>query len=144
MAAMEYAVRAAELTKHYDIYPRPLDRLVEMLTRRPRHTVFPALQDVSFEVERGETVGIVGQNGAGKSTLLKLLCNVTRPSSGTLESRGSIASILELGTGFHPQVSGRDNAALNATILGLGPAELRKKLPAISTSPSSARSSTGR
>lgn len=131
MSAMEYAVRAVELTKHYDIYPRPLDRLVEMLTRRPRHTVFPALQDVTFEVERGETVGIVGQNGAGKSTLLKLLCSVTRPSSGTLESRGNIASILELGTGFHPEFSGRDNAALNAAILGLGPAEVRKKLPAI-------------
>src|SRR5260221_5492328 len=114
MAAMEYAVRAAELTKHYDIYPRPLDRLVEMLTRRRRHTVFPALQDVTFEVDRGETVGIIGQNGAGKSTLLKLLCGVTRPSSGTLEARGSIASILELRTRIHPEISGLDNAALNA------------------------------
>jgi lipopolysaccharide transport system ATP-binding protein len=128
---MEHAVRAVELTKHYDLYPRPLDRLVEMITRRPRHTVFPALQDVTFEVERGETVGIIGQNGAGKSTLLKLLCGVTRQSSGTLEARGSIASILELGTGFHPEFSGRDNAALNAAILGLGPAEIRAKLPAI-------------
>jgi ABC-type polysaccharide/polyol phosphate transport system ATPase subunit len=131
MAPMESAVRAVELTKHYDIYPRPLDRLVEMITRRPRHTVFPALQDVNFEVARGETVGIIGQNGAGKSTLLKLLCNVTRPSSGTLETVGTIASILELGTGFHPEFSGRDNAALNAAILGLGPAEIRKKLPLI-------------
>src|SRR5258708_12721618 len=121
MSAMEYAVQAVELTKHYDIYPRPLDRLVEMLTRRPRHTVFPALQDVSFEVERGETVGIVGQNGAGKSTLLKLLCNVTRPSSGTLQSHGNIASILELGTGFHPELSGRANAPLIPPILSLIP-----------------------
>src|SRR4051795_12950767 len=131
MCAMTVAVHASELTKQYDIYRRPIDRLIEAVTRRPRHTVFPALQDVTFEVERGETVGIVGQNGAGKSTLLKLLCNVTRPSSGTLESRGNIASILELGTGFHPEFSGRDNAALNAAILGLGPAEVRKKLPAI-------------
>ncbi len=131
MAVMEHAVRAVELTKQYDIYPRPLDRLLEAITRRPRHTVFPALQDVTFEVERGETVGIIGQNGAGKSTLLKLLCSVTRPTSGTLESRGSIASILELGTGFHPEFSGRDNAVLNAAILGLSPAEVRKKLPAI-------------
>jgi ABC-type polysaccharide/polyol phosphate transport system ATPase subunit len=128
---MEHAVRAVELTKQYDIYPRPLDRLLEAITRRPRHTVFPALQDVTFEVERGETVGIIGQNGAGKSTLLKLLCSVTRASSGTLESRGNIASILELGTGFHPEFSGRDNAALNAAILGLSPSEVRKKLPAI-------------
>src|SRR5438105_15011353 len=128
---MEYAVRAVELTKHYDIYPRPLDRLVEFVTRRPRHTVFPALQDVTFEVERGETIGIIGQNGAGKSTLLKLLCSVTRPTSGTIESRGTIASILELGTGFHPEFSGRDNAALNAAILGLSPADVKRLLPAI-------------
>jgi ABC-type polysaccharide/polyol phosphate transport system ATPase subunit len=128
---MDLAVRAVELTKHYDIYPRPIDRLLEFVTRRPRHTVFPALQDVTFEVERGETIGIIGQNGAGKSTLLKLLCSVTRPTSGTIESSGTIASILELGTGFHPEFSGRDNAALNAAILGLSPAEMKRRLPAI-------------
>jgi len=128
---MTIAVRAVALTKHYDLYPRPIDRLVEAVTRRPRHTVFPALQDVSFEVERGETIGVVGQNGAGKSTLLKLLCSVTRPSSGTLEVHGNIASILELGTGFHPEFTGRDNAALNAAILGLSPAEVKQRLPAI-------------
>src|SRR4051794_32097566 len=131
MAAMTVAVRASELTKQYEIYPRPIDRLIETITRRPRHTVFPALQDVSFEIERGETVGVVGQNGAGKSTLLKLLCGVTRPSSGTLEAHGTIASILELGTGFHPEFSGRDNAALNAAILGLSPTEMKQRLPAI-------------
>jgi ABC-type polysaccharide/polyol phosphate transport system ATPase subunit len=128
---MEIAVRSVELTKQYDIYPRPADRILEMITRRPRHTVFPALQDVTFEVERGEAVGIIGQNGAGKSTLLKLLCGVTRPTSGTIEAIGTIASILELGTGFHPEFSGRDNAALNAAILGLSPSEVKRKLPAI-------------
>ena len=128
---MTFAVRAVDLTKQYEIYPRPADRLIEMITGRPRHTVFPALQEVSFEVGRGETVGIVGQNGAGKSTLLKLLCGVTRQTSGTLETRGNIASILELGTGFHPEFTGRDNAALNAAVLGLGPAEIRERLPAI-------------
>ena len=128
---MEPAVRAVELSKHYDIYRRPIDRALEILTGRPRHTVFPALQDVTFEVERGETVGIVGQNGAGKSTLLKLLCGVTRQSSGTLETHGHIASILELGTGFHPEFSGRDNAALNAAILGLTAAQVRESLPKI-------------
>src|SRR5437762_7804384 len=131
MCAMTVAVHASELTKQYDIYRRPIDRLVEAVTRRPRHTVFPALQDVTFEVERGETVGIIGQNGAGKSTLLKLLCNVTRPTSGSLETRSTIASILELGTGFHPEFTGRDNAALNAAILGLSPADIRKRLPDI-------------
>lgn len=125
------AVRAVELTKQYQIYPRPADRILEKITRRPRHTVFPALQDVTFEVEKGETIGIIGQNGAGKSTLLKLLCNVTLPTSGTLESHGTIASILELGTGFHPEFSGRDNAALNATILGLTPSEVKRRLPDI-------------
>src|SRR5215212_2356375 len=128
---MDIAVRAVEVSKHYDMYRRPADRLIELVTRRQRHVVFPALEGVTFEVERGETVGIIGQNGAGKSTLLKLLCGVTRPSSGTLESRGTIASILELGTGFHPEFSGRDNAALNAAILGLTPAEIRERLPAI-------------
>jgi ABC-type polysaccharide/polyol phosphate transport system ATPase subunit len=131
MSAMEIAIRAVEVTKQYDIYPRPVDRLLEIVSGRARHTVFPALQDVTFEVEKGETVGIVGQNGAGKSTLLKLLCSVTRPTSGTLVTKGTISSILELGTGFHPEFSGRDNAALNATILGLSPAEVRKRLPAI-------------
>lgn len=128
---MEIAVRSVELTKQYDIYPRPADRLLEMITRRPRHTVFPALQDVSFEVERGEAIGIIGQNGAGKSTLLKLLCSVTRPTSGSIDAVGTIASILELGTGFHPEFSGRDNAALNAAILGLSPSEVKRRLPAI-------------
>ena len=131
MSPMESAVRAVGLSKHYDMYPRPADRLIEILTRRRRHIVFPALEGVSFEVERGETVGIVGQNGAGKSTLLKLLCGVTRPSSGMLATRGTIASILELGTGFHPEFSGRDNAALNAAILGLSAGEIRDRLPAI-------------
>ncbi len=128
---MDTAVRAVDLSKQYDVYRRPMDRVLEALTRRSRHQVFSALEGVSFDVERGETVGVIGQNGAGKSTLLKLLCRVTTPTSGTLETRGTIASILELGTGFHPEFTGRDNAALNAAILGLSPAEIRERLPAI-------------
>src|SRR6266516_8038619 len=131
MSPMDTAVRASNVSKYYDVYKRPADRLIEMITRRQWHVKFPALDDVSFDVERGETVGIIGQNGAGKSTLLKLLCGVTRPTSGTIEAFGTIASILELGTGFHPEFSGRDNAALNAAILGLSPAEVKRKLPAI-------------
>src|SRR5437764_11958454 len=98
---MDAAVRAEGLSKEYKLYRRPADRLIEFVSRRPRHTVFPALQDVTFEVERGETVGVIGQNGAGKSTLLKLLCNVTQPTTGRLESHGPIASILEPVTGFN-------------------------------------------
>ncbi|GAC1398280.1 MAG: ABC transporter ATP-binding protein [Thermoanaerobaculia bacterium] len=128
---MERAVRAEHVSKRYDVYKRPADRLIEMFTRRPRHSAFLALEDVSFDVERGETVGIIGQNGAGKSTLLKLLCGVTRPTSGTIETHGTIASILELGTGFHPEFSGRDNAALNAAILGLTADEVKRHLPSI-------------
>jgi lipopolysaccharide transport system ATP-binding protein len=128
---MDFAVRAAGLSKHYDIYPKPIDRVIEAVTRRSRHATFTALSDVTFDVERGETIGVIGQNGAGKSTLLKLLCAVTSPTRGTLETRGTIASILELGTGFHPEFSGRDNAALNAAILGLTPADIRRRLPDI-------------
>ena len=128
---MEPAVRATNVSKVYQVYRRPADRLIEMLTRRQRHAKFAALDDVSFEVEQGETVGIIGQNGAGKSTLLKLLCGVTGPTRGSISSRGTIASILELGTGFHPEFSGRDNAALNATILGLSADEVKRKLPEI-------------
>jgi lipopolysaccharide transport system ATP-binding protein len=131
MTTMEAAVRATNASKRYDVYRRPADRLIEMFTGRERHTTFPALDDVSFDVQRGETVGVIGQNGAGKSTLLKLLCGVTRPTSGTVETHGTIASILELGTGFHPEFSGRDNAALNAAILGLTAEEVKRRLPSI-------------
>ncbi|HVT01806.1 MAG TPA: ABC transporter ATP-binding protein [Thermoanaerobaculia bacterium] len=128
---MDVAIRAEELSKVYKLYPRPVDRLLELFTARQRHTEFPALQQLSFEVPTGETIGLVGQNGAGKSTLLKLLCGVAQASSGLLETRGTIASILELGTGFHPDFSGRDNAVLNASILGLSGKEIETKLPRI-------------
>jgi len=141
---MNLAVRSQELTKQYDIYPRPADRLLEMITRRARHTVFPALQDVTFEVEKGEAIGIIGQNGAGKSTLLKLLCGVTRPTSGKIESFGTIASILELGTGFHPEFSGRENAALNAAILVFRLLKRNASCRRSWSSPSSEHFSTGR
>ncbi len=126
-----HAVLAEHLTKEYAVYRRPADRLAEMITRRKRHVTFTALQDVSFDVERGETIGIIGQNGAGKSTLLKLLAGVTQPTAGKLQCHGTIASILELGAGFHPDFSGRDNAALNAAILGLSRDEVRRMLPAM-------------
>ncbi|MGK2856257.1 MAG: ABC transporter ATP-binding protein [Thermoanaerobaculia bacterium] len=127
----EPVVVADRLSKSYQIYEDPADRIVELVTFRSRHRSFPALADVSFEVADGESLGVVGQNGAGKSTLLKLLAGVVKPTSGRLRTRGTVASILELGAGFHPEFSGRDNASLNAAILGLGPVELREKLPRI-------------
>ena len=130
-AMIESVVHAERLSKSYEIYDKPADRLLELAGFRTRHRSFPALADVSFDVEQGDSLGIVGQNGAGKSTLLKLLAGVVKPTSGSLRTRGTVASILELGAGFHPEFSGRDNASLNAAILGLGPAEMRDKLPRI-------------
>jgi lipopolysaccharide transport system ATP-binding protein len=128
---VDYAIRASEVSKTYRLYAKPVDRLLEVFSTTPRHRVFPAVQSLSFEVPAGETIGLIGENGAGKSTLLKLLCGVTAPSSGSLVTQGKISSILELGTGFHPEFTGRSNAALNATILGLSSAELRERLPEI-------------
>lgn len=92
---------------------------------------FWALKDVSFNVEQGDTVGIIGRNGAGKSTLLKILSKITPPTSGKIISRGRIASLLEVGTGFHPELSGRENIFMNGSILGMRKAEILKNFDAI-------------
>jgi len=89
---------------------------------------FWALQDVSFQIERGQTVGIIGKNGAGKSTLLKILCRITEPTSGTARIWGRLTSLLEVGTGFHPDLTGRENIYLNAAILGMKRVEINRKL----------------
>jgi ABC-type polysaccharide/polyol phosphate transport system ATPase subunit len=125
------AVEAERLTKVYRVYASPWDRLREALFRQPRHREFRALEGVDFSIPRGEGLAIVGENGAGKSTLLKILAGISQPTSGSFQVRGKIASILELGSGFHPEFTGRQNIVLNAAMLGLGEEELRQKLPDI-------------
>jgi len=127
----EPAVQADQLTKVYRVYASPWDRLREALLRRRRHREFRALSEVSFSLPKGEGLAIIGENGAGKSTLLKLLAGIGAPSSGSLRVKGKVASILELGSGFHPEFTGRQNVVLNAAMLGLSELELRQKLPAI-------------
>jgi lipopolysaccharide transport system ATP-binding protein len=125
------AVSADRVSKIYRLYDRPSDRLRELLFRRRRHRDFPALSDVSFELPAGASLGLIGENGAGKSTLLKIVAGTAHATSGGVARRGTIASILELGMGFHPEFTGRENARMNAALLGLAGAELKRRLPEI-------------
>jgi len=145
----ELAVRTVDLGKRYRIGAerrvnptlrdammsaamRPVQRLLHPGTSMAHKTeILWALRHLDIEIERGDTVGIIGRNGAGKSTLLKVLAHITDPSEGRVEIRGRVASLLEVGTGFHPELSGRENIRLNGTILGMTRAEIRRKFDEI-------------
>ena len=123
------AVRAEGLGKRYKIYSDSSGRLVEFFSfgQAKRHTEKWAVQDVSFELPRGSALGVVGANGAGKSSLLKLVTGVAVPTTGRVEINGRLSSLLELGAGFHPEFSGRDNVFMNAALMGVSKAEVRDR-----------------
>ena len=132
-----FAISVKNLSKNYHIYERPQDRLKQSFyTRFQRLTGgmqksyfkdFWALKNISLEIKKGQTVGIVGRNGSGKSTLLQLICGTLNPSDGVIKTNGRIAALLELGSGFNPEFSGRDNVFLNASILGLSQQEIHER-----------------
>jgi lipopolysaccharide transport system ATP-binding protein len=128
-AAVSAAVRCDNLSKAYPIYASPRQRLRDLFRwgKRKPQSEFQALKNVSFEVERGTIFGIVGENGAGKSTLLQLIAGILQPSEGTLYRSGRVSALLELGSGFNPEFTGRDNVFLNASILGLSRAEVESR-----------------
>jgi lipopolysaccharide transport system ATP-binding protein len=125
----EFAVIASQLGKTYQLYDRPSDRLKQLLRPDKRYyREFTALTNASFTLARGEVLGLVGRNGAGKSTLLQLVCGTLTPSSGSIQVNGRIAALLELGAGFNPEFSGRENVFLNASVLGLTQKEIEDRL----------------
>ena len=134
MSSNLVAVRAVQICKRYEIYETPRDRLKQFVMPRLRRLIgkppkqyfrsFSALDDVSFEIMKGETIGIIGRNGAGKSTLLQILCGTLTPSSGSVEINGRVAALLELGAGFNAEFTGRENVYMNASVLGLSKEEI--------------------
>lgn len=130
----EIAIRVEDLSKCYQIYDTPRDRLKQFVLPRIKRAIgqqhdncyreFWALRNVSFEVQRGETVGIIGRNGSGKSTLLQMICGTVSPTSGGITTRGRVAALLELGAGFNTEFTGRENVLLNAAILGFPQEEM--------------------
>lgn len=127
------AVEFSNVSKSYSIYATPGDRLKELATLNKRrfHSDYWALRDVSFGVKRGETFCIIGENGCGKSTLLQICAGILQPTSGAAAVNGRVAALLELGAGFNPEFSGRDNVYLNGAILGLSNKEMDRRFPEI-------------
>ena len=141
MSSDNSAVRVESLSKRYEIYDAPSDRLkqfvlpsLQRLAGSPVKKYFDdfwALRDVSFEVKKGETVGIVGRNGSGKSTLLQMICGTLNPTGGSVHTHGRVAALLELGSGFNPEFTGRENVYMNGSVLGLDRAEIDSRFDAI-------------
>lgn len=129
----DIAIRVQDLGKHYHIYQKPADRLKQMLfgRRRQYYREFHALSHINFELRKGEVLGLVGRNGAGKSTLLQIICGTLTPSHGTVEVNGRVAALLELGAGFNPDFTGRENVYLNASVLGLSKDEIDARYDSI-------------
>lgn len=126
----DIAIQVRGLSKSFPIYSKPHHRLLQMLAPGPKgrwFREFPALRNIDLTVGRGETVGIVGRNGSGKSTLLQLICGTLSPSAGEVRVNGRIAALLELGAGFSPEFTGRENVFLNGTVLGLSHAEIEER-----------------
>ncbi len=129
----EIAIKVDNLSKIYKLYDKPIDRLKESLNPfwKKYSKNFYALNNISFEIKKGEIIGIIGKNGAGKSTLLKILTNVLTPTSGIVETSGKISALLELGAGFNPEMTGMENIYLNGTIMGYTHEEMKNKVDAI-------------
>ena len=129
----EIAIHLADISKCYQTYSQPAYRLLQALygRRKKFYDEFWALKDIDLEVFRGETLGIIGRNGSGKSTLLQVIAGTLAPTAGSLETRGRISALLELGAGFNPEFTGIENAQFNASILGIGRDEIEESLPAI-------------
>ena len=130
----DIAISLSGVSKKYPIYDSPFQKLKEAVLKRNRryHREFWALRDINLEIPKGVTLGILGQNGSGKTTLLQLLSGIMNPSSGEIKVHGRVSTILELGAGFNPDFTGRENAFLSGIILGLHPSEIREKMLSIS------------
>lgn len=131
----EYAIEVSGLGKSYQIYGKPSDRLKQMLFRghRQYYKEFRVLNDVSFKIKKGETVGIIGRNGSGKSTLLQIICGTLNPTEGSVKVNGRVAALLELGAGFNPEFTGVENVYLAASLYGLNKDAVDQRFDAIAT-----------
>ena len=135
MINSENAIIVRDLHKSYYLYNNRSDRVKEALNpfRKRYHTEFHALRNISLAIPKGETVGIIGRNGSGKSTLLQVISGILKPTSGSVEKRGRISALLELGAGFNPEFTGRENVYVNGAIFGLKREEIDKKFDRIAS-----------